>query len=882
MKTQQFEKWNFLSKKQLTLIALVGSGATVLGLLLHYYFNVRKSTRSRPEINEEKVLSVNLEFPVPGNLLWQKDADEKKIWQKPNFTSVEEISKQAIVQIATLKKLAISNYLAYFMPVINLENKEDFLKVRRNAEQDSVELTQQSYQILSKYLKSEGIESSFDRFIHKNVSTDIKIDLAIPKYLYRKFLEPLFMKQGYNFRIYILVSKNFSLSPASSKNYAIAIVDCEHPEFQSHLLGCYIQNLAASLQNYKDSNPDIAGTTLILKGRIPGEALTWVRGQLPFEPSVVPDVEVVYGIPVSNDSLEEFFFTLKKGSTIRLSKNNKELSSPVAKKFYADWQDIRSYVVIDELIRHAKNNTTDYRSFINKFWQEFSRIKIPNRETPDWKIFKGNPDIKNDQSLVIIRAQIEKYKEQIEQEKKSSNLPAKNKAIRLKINLENYSRLDEAVLANLRNIALKIDNEKSLFYLDWNHIIYDTIKNKKYNKVFDDFSKITPQKLDELNFQGIVQKGSCFIRVSDSKSSIQLSASEVPKFIKCLRRQNETIFNFILFDILFICIQLNVTSADIKKYFDQILVKIEKNAFASFYHFQKKLPNNEMEQKDRRPDMGSSTSSADSDLNLAETYRELMQVVTAQQKAKIPEFLNALKESLDESCQERKKPAVKEEDTNAGNAPTGKSDFLITSIFEIIQLLKNTPIIGTISLVNILAILSEYKSAEVYQVSKENNILNELLLHPLNVVGNEKFLYFFNIFLTAINTVKYIYAIDKEENVRVAHEQIVSDNLGHVDRPTHSELTGGGGVLAAGEIIFVKDDKHWRLDSINNGSGHYRPPAHLALPVSKEIILRKKNPDISVLSSLSVLNCLKPGMTLASGWEDGDSDDNAEQSPGLA
>jgi ankyrin repeat protein len=73
-------------------------------------------------------------------------------------------------------------------------------------------------------------------------------------------------------------------------------------------------------------------------------------------------------------------------------------------------------------------------------------------------------------------------------------------------------------------------------------------------------------------------------------------------------------------------------------------------------------------------------------------------------------------------------------------------------------------------------------------------------------------------------------------------------------------------VLAAGELIFYLDDGQWSLLTINNGSGHYRPVAHETLPLAKKYITEKINKEINV-NSLSVLS-LRPGMTLASGWND--------------
>lgn len=73
----------------------------------------------------------------------------------------------------------------------------------------------------------------------------------------------------------------------------------------------------------------------------------------------------------------------------------------------------------------------------------------------------------------------------------------------------------------------------------------------------------------------------------------------------------------------------------------------------------------------------------------------------------------------------------------------------------------------------------------------------------------------------AANLMKMIYVVTPEENVVVEEERI----RGAADsgRAAHSELAQGRNIYAAGELAFQKIDGEWVLTEINIGSGHYRP-----------------------------------------------------------
>lgn len=70
------------------------------------------------------------------------------------------------------------------------------------------------------------------------------------------------------------------------------------------------------------------------------------------------------------------------------------------------------------------------------------------------------------------------------------------------------------------------------------------------------------------------------------------------------------------------------------------------------------------------------------------------------------------------------------------------------------------------------------------------------------------------------NIIKFIYAVDAGGAARMDEEKFGGAITG---RAAHSELVGGRNVYGAGELAFTKvADGRWNLTEINNGSGHYR------------------------------------------------------------
>jgi hypothetical protein len=136
---------------------------------------------------------------------------------------------------------------------------------------------------------------------------------------------------------------------------------------------------------------------------------------------------------------------------------------------------------------------------------------------------------------------------------------------------------------------------------------------------------------------------------------------------------------------------------------------------------------------------------------------------------------------------------------------------------------------------------------------------------------------FFDVQWERENLLKYIYVIMTNKEVRIAPEPL------HVKyRPTHSELSNGQPVLAAGELVFTKENDAWKLITINNGSGHYKPPP-ISLRVARELI-----PPILTdqgINCQEVLYCssLRPDLAIGSGLDAAfamvSEEDDAEELP---
>ncbi|MBI4232147.1 hypothetical protein HY605_02850, partial [Candidatus Peregrinibacteria bacterium] len=108
------------------------------------------------------------------------------------------------------------------------------------------------------------------------------------------------------------------------------------------------------------------------------------------------------------------------------------------------------------------------------------------------------------------------------------------------------------------------------------------------------------------------------------------------------------------------------------------------------------------------------------------------------------------------------------------------------------------------------------------------------------------------------NLMKMIYVVTAEGEVIVEEERI----RGAADsgRAAHSELAQGRNIYAAGELAFQKVEGKWKLVEINSGSGHYRPSQD-TLNYGKNVICEKLGIDPND-ANLKVKNSIFRGLDI--------------------
>lgn len=345
------------------------------------------------------------------------------------------------------------------------------------------------------------------------------------------------------------ISLNFDLDPKlkldKGKSYLLACVDLE--VINSILVEEYIKNIALMLNfNVEKERARIAGASLILRGRIPADLLKWIRGSLT-EPSPIPRVEVIYAIktldPIPQDNKEkDFFFCIKQGEYYRLLKNNHLFPFSI----YNRWLAIRPYLIIDQVINRAfpKKDNIDYETFVQNFWRIFNeQLENPQRDIPPLE-----SEICNDQ--------IEEKLSEIEISLQSSR-NGKDKRTLEKLRGYNRASLLEDIRKNLSRVTHKDPNK--YIYLDFEHIILDTINNKDYSKRHDliKFTEVTSALLNKLNEEKgmIFYKNKYYIHITNENFCV----SKEKQRSGMLEDFTDRLFNTFLMNICLIYMQMDTS-----------------------------------------------------------------------------------------------------------------------------------------------------------------------------------------------------------------------------------------------------------------------------------------------------------------------------------
>ena len=828
-----------------------------------------------------KELLRKITFYIPDNIYFSDSIKEDNVLDSASEISstintlVDQTCK---VQYEILKKLSIIHGLSYILPHLDHWQQKGFfdlaLIVIKNRLLKNTEFGQKLMQGIIES-RVDFLDIYMTRVIRENGNSDFtELKWQHPNFIQFYQASMLQAKQDMHIVAPFWISNAINTAPVLPEFglYAYGEFNFEYKPLISKLTETYVRNLALSLQNYVKKSDHAYGATLVLKGRIPYIFLNWMRGKSPLDPSEIPDVEIVYAIPVIHKdeiSDKEYWFTLKQGSEYRLKKSNSKFIglSKKLNKFHKKWDELRSYVVIDELIKESSYESDSYRSYVNHFWSKLYSFIKPLRQSPKKELDESVSSEK------LVKYTIELYKKELEKEASSKNKFRSEKAKRILEDFSSISDLEQKILSLVKQTEY-IEDDK-LFYLDWNHIIYDQIKSKDYSKTAQDISIITPAFLDEKNDFFIFHRDPCFIRLDKTAEGlVKISVSKIPTIIYSKKTEIQ-ILDYALFNVVLLASQFSLSKQSMEGLWKSLLNKINRSNYKYLYWFYE-------EYTKRNEDDSSSISQLFKDFDsqeimcvfkvsvhtLMQTLKEALDQKREQSTGKInlePQSLS-IAGLFGDSSEDGEAEGIDQISNNQENfleQPDSSIKEPVQNIQDIVGIIENEQLGGITTLVYIKNKISfagdqYFKLNEVEQLSK--------------LLGNNQniYIYFFNYLLRESNLVKFIYVIKSNEEIKVAREKMGLTN--DPNRPTHSELANGQGIKAAGELIFQKfSDGKWYLILINNGSGHYRPPALESLPLAKSAIIKKLNAEIAI-SRVKTLNSLKPGMTLASGMDDYESD----------
>ncbi len=826
--------------------------------------------------NLSKELLRELLFYIPDNISWSDSVKDDDI-----LDSVSEISSSintlvhqtCNIQYEILKKLSILHGLSYILPNLAHWQQKGFFDL-------AVTVIQKGLLKNTKFGQNvmQGITESrvffLDDYLSRIIKENSNSDFTELKWYHPNFIQfyqanILQAKRDMHMVAPFWISNAVNTIPSIPGQglYAYGEFNFEYQPLKSKLTETYVRNLALSLQHYVQENSHVYGAALILKGKVPYIFLNWMRGKSPLDPSEIPDVEIIYSIPlIHKDKIsdKEYWFTLKQGSEYRLKKANSKFIglSKSFNKFHKKWDELRSYVVIDEVIKESSYDSASYESFVNDFWAKLNDFVKPSRQIP-------NSELKpNSNSELLVELKITLYKKDLEKETHSKSKIRSEKAKQILEKFSSNPELKQNILSILDKTEYTSDK---LFYLDWNHIIYDQIKKKNYSKDVDDINVITSHYLDNLNDFFIFHRSPCFIRLDElDADKIKISVSKIPAIINDEKTETQILY-YALFNVVLLVSQLKLEKSTLCVFWNSLLNEINLKNYKYFYWFYEKyIKRDENESssisqlfKDFELQEVIQVFDITTVINLMESLKETLEQKKAQQsKINTPSFTdisglfeNELEEDVTDSVELLEENFLEENDLSSEDTEQ--------NLQNIIAIIENKPLGDIITLADMKKTL--FFAGYQYAETERNEVLTKLL-------NNEKsrYIYFFNYLLCKSNLVKFIYVIKSDDQVKVARERMGISN--DPDRPTHSELANGQGIKAAGELIFQKaSDGKWHLILINNGSGHYRPPALETLPLAKNAIIQKLNTDI-ITSEVKTLNSLKPGMTLASGWDNREDD----------
>lgn len=746
--------------------------------------------------------------------------NEDEIWPRQDEDKLFSVSMRTNqtcdIQHKRLQHLSMIHALSYIIP--ELEKKKAIFDNALLAIEQGLTIEKNRKILLDiTDIEYPNLMAHLDRIVKR--SGCVRLEWIQPRNIqfFPSLIQP--SKNDMDFVVPIFCSNNFKLSRSSvvdfeydfEYDYAYAEYDFEYePLRTSKLAGAYFRNLADALQNLI-GNKKACGATLVIKGRIPHQLLSWLKKSSLSESSTA-DIEVIYSVPLKSaqTSLKEnYWFVLKSGNHYnpRIEKSNGKLLS--GKAIHKAWSTLHKYLVIDDIIKKSYQA----EDFIGEFWNLFEKFRLSERITP---FISCGPQLKwSDSDFDIIEFYLTDYHKNL-----LKSTEAKDENELKKMNAK--KGLAKKVLERIQLVSQHKSKhfKQNSFYLDWDAIIYDSIKDKGYTTDFECIDSITKTKLDRMNDFEQLYRQSCIISLR-ATNGLELSIGVTQE---CLTEKytdgNNTILEYAIFNRVLLGSQTKLTKSQVDKFWEEILKKTSQSNYQHFYKFYKGCYSTGS--KDNATIFDGKTNKQENQTKIIQEYFSQIAIDSSELYLYLDrDQLNMIMSSLQLNLDRDRENAV----------------IFEQSIGELIKIIEEDSFVGDFS-------VKSFKDYLLLAGNKYHKVGDQLKTKLKNAgmlpYDKEKyFIYFFNTFYENINTVKFIYTIALAKSgyvVRVARERIERND---VNRPTHSELAKGLAVFYAGELFFSKNGDKWYLKIINNGSGHYKPPADERLIEVKEIIKKK-------------------------------------------
>lgn len=643
-------------------------------------------------------------------------------------------------------------------------------------------------------------------------------------------------------------------------------------------LNLFIQN---NLDSYKIGY-------LVLNGRLDRSFLKYISGEYssreyPITP--VPYISVVYEAPVRHPELGELCLSIPLKSSEKTENSMIWLNNKLLNEYYLKIQEIMQYFRIDDCIfKWLESGKTDFFDHLMGFSVP-TVVNIPARK---------------DCNAHKIGDAIEIYVDYLFKNKSKGKILGKIKKIIKKYKISagiDDEKIIELIKDELKKhwetVSNRVDNifsEEELdphkfFPLSWIHIIDDIlVKDIRYSSMPDfvvNLQNITEEYLND--------KTEVVFAKSLNRTIIYIDGDKIHyrQFTDDIGLTNvEESSQHRIIDILN-CLVIFLMRINIEK---EKLLQISNDISEVFLQYETNFLRkfSELFKAQFLVDF-------ESDKNL--------EILFSQGNGTY--FLDHLVSNYDNKIRSRRKS------TSSNDEPPVEDIFsdsyqevldqltTVTGIAlfkpeDIIQTLLNIKIIDDLSILCLINVQGVHKSfsidanrdKEFVEIIDSNNICDHAnYLSLLNLVSNltyhkkpkaetpnelklqKNHLYFQNTVQEKLKIIKLIYVVTSNDDVLVSAEgyfrkegeKFASGEIYH--RPTHSQLSQGRSVKAAGEIFLYFYDNCWNISEINNGSGHFHPPALLSLPRAKEIILSKL-PNFIKKTNVKISNSLHPGVTL--------------------